>query len=60
MLFAPILVRFLTDLCDLPTLLAFDLASNPARVIAIFVFLYYLPVPFALRHLWRRMRVEAP
>lgn len=38
MLFALILVRLLTDIVDLPTLLYFGLASNQILVISIFVF----------------------
>ena len=56
MLFVLIFVRLLTDLVDLPTFLAFDLAANRARLIGIFVFLYYLPALLALRYLWGRMR----
>ena len=39
MLFALILVRLLTDIVDLPTLLYFGLASNQILMISIFVFL---------------------
>ncbi len=56
MLFILIFIRLFTDLIDLPTLLYFDLASNPARVVAIFVFLYYIPALVALRYLWNQMR----
>ena len=56
MLFILILVRLITDLFDLPTLLYFDLTSNEIRTIAIFVFLYYLPALYALWWLWREMR----
>ncbi|MGB0922130.1 MAG: hypothetical protein ACPG06_07770 [Alphaproteobacteria bacterium] len=55
MLFILILVRLFTDIVDLPTLLHFDLASNPYRVGAIFVFLYYIPALIALRYLWQQM-----
>ena len=58
MLFILILIRLITDLVDLPTLLAFDLATNPPRVIAIFVFLYYIPALIALTYLWRAMKKE--
>ena len=55
MLFILIFIRLVTDLIDLPTLLYFDLASNPGRIIAIFVFLYYIPAFIALRYLWNKM-----
>jgi len=56
MLFILIFVRLFTDAIDLPTLLHFGLATNPERVIAIFVLLYYIPALFGLRYLWRHMR----
>lgn len=56
MLFILIFIRLFTDLIDLPTLLYFDLASNTTRVVAIFVFLYYIPALVALRCLWNQMR----
>ena len=56
MLFILIFIRLFTDLIDLPTLLSFGLVSNVIVVIAIFVFLYYIPAVFALRYLWRHMR----
>jgi hypothetical protein len=59
MLFILIFVRLFTDLIDLPTLLYFDLATNTTRVVAIFVFLYYIPALFALRYLWQQMRQGA-
>ena len=55
MLFILIFIRLVTDLIDLPTLLYFDLATNPGRIIAIFVFLYYIPALIALRYLWNEM-----
>lgn len=55
MLFILILIRFITDLIDLPTFLYFDLAAHPYRVGAIFIFLYYIPALFALRYLWQQM-----
>jgi hypothetical protein len=58
MLFILIFVRLFTDLIDLPTVLSFDLASNPTRLIAIFVFLYYIPAVIALRYLWKQMRTS--
>ncbi|MEL6416500.1 MAG: hypothetical protein AAFU69_00355 [Pseudomonadota bacterium] len=59
MLFALILVRLLTDIVDLPTLLYFGLASNQILVISIFVFLYYIPAVIALRFLWEPSRRAA-
>ncbi len=58
MLFILILVRFLTDLVDLPTFLAFGRSLNAARLIGIFVLLYYIPAVFALRYLWGQMKAE--
>ena len=55
MLFILIFIRLVTDAIDLPTFLYFDLASNPGRVIAIFVFLYYIPALIALRYIWSQM-----
>ena len=55
MLFILIFIRLITDAIDLPTFLYFDLASNPGRVIAIFVFLYYIPALIALRFIWSQM-----
>ena len=55
MLFILIFIRLVTDAIDLPTFLYFDLASNPGRVIAIFVVLYYIPALVALRYLWSQM-----
>ncbi len=56
MLFILIFIRLFTDLIDLPTLLHFGLSTNPARVVSIFVFLYYIPALIALRYLWKQMR----
>lgn len=56
MLFILIFIRLFTDLIDLPTLLYFGLASNPYRVVSIFVFLYYIPAIYALWYLWKQMR----
>lgn len=58
MLFILVFVRLFTDMIDLPTLLTHGLASNPGRLIGIFVFLYYLPALAALRYLWRQMEDE--
>ena len=55
MLFILIFIRLVTDAIDLPTFLYFDLATNPGRVIAIFIFLYYIPALIALRYLWNQM-----
>lgn len=60
MLFILILVRLITDLIDLPTFLHFNLASNEPRLIAIFVFLYYVPAIFALRYIWQRIHIAEP
>ena len=58
MLFILIFVRLFTDLIDLPTFLFFGLASNTARAVSIFVFLYYIPAIFALWYLWNRLRAK--
>ncbi|MEL6486969.1 MAG: hypothetical protein AAFQ13_07490 [Pseudomonadota bacterium] len=55
MLFVLILVRFITDLFDLQTLLAFELVQYVELNIAIFVFIYYIPAVIALVYLWKRM-----
>jgi len=55
MLFALIVIRLITDLCDLPTILSFGLVQNEALTIGIFVFLYYIPAVIALLYLWKRM-----
>lgn len=55
MLFILIFIRLVTDLIDLPTLLYFELASNPGRMIAIFDFFYYIPALIAMRYLWNEM-----
>lgn len=59
MLFILILIRFITDLIDLPTILAFDLSQNPPLLIGIFVTLYYIPAIIALVYLWRLMTAQA-
>ncbi len=56
MLFILILVRLITDLIDLPTLIHFDLVTDPLRAASIFVFLYYVPALFALTYLWKQMK----
>jgi|TARA_B100001105_G_scaffold180055_1_gene145529 hypothetical protein len=58
MLFILIFIRLITDLIDLPTFLSFGLATNEVRVMAIFVFLYYIPAFIALRYLWKQMTYE--
>ena len=55
MLFVLILVRLITDLGDLPTVLTFGLVQNEALTIGIFVLLYYIPALIALRYLWGQM-----
>ncbi|MEL7546611.1 MAG: hypothetical protein AAGJ84_08165 [Pseudomonadota bacterium] len=55
MLFGLILVRLITDIVDLPTLLHFGLLSNQTLAISIFVFLYYIPAVAALWFLWGNM-----
>ncbi|MEL6757807.1 MAG: hypothetical protein AAFP81_15340 [Pseudomonadota bacterium] len=60
MLFALILVRLITDLIDLPTLIHFGLVSNVVLVISIFVFIYYIPAVIALWYLWRTTYGTAP
>ncbi len=57
MLFILIIVRLLTDLMDLPNILYHGLASKPPLMIFIFVAFYYIPVPFALRYLWKQMKL---
>ena len=56
MLFILIVVRLITDLIDLPTLLHFGLAPNLIVTPSIFVFLYYIPAIFALWFLWKKMK----
>ena len=58
MLFVLVLIRLLTDLVDMPVMLAFEMAQSNLRLIAIFVCLYYVPAVFALRFLWRAMQIE--
>ena len=60
MLFALILVRLITDLIDLPTLLHFGLVNKVALVTSIFFFIYYIPAVIALRYLWRDIYSKAP
>jgi hypothetical protein len=58
MLFILILVRLITDLLDLPTGLFFDAFPNSLRATLLFVLLYYIPALFALRYLWKQMRMR--
>ena len=58
MLFVLILIRLITDLFDLPVGFHFDGWSSTVRVTLIFFLLYYLPVLYALRWLWKEIRVE--
>jgi len=58
MLFILILVRLITDLLDLPTGLFFDAFENSLRATLLFVLLYYIPAFFALRYLWKQMRMR--
>ncbi len=58
MLFILIFIRLFTDLVDMPIFLLFDLANNTGRMISIFVFLYYIPALFALRYLWKQMKLR--
>ena len=58
MLFILILIRFITDLWDLPMGIYFNAWSNPIRVTVVFTLFYYLPALFALRYLWKKMKEE--
>ena len=55
MLFVLIFIRLFTDLIDGPAFLAFGMAVNETRVIAIFVLGYYIPAVIAMRYLWKEM-----
>ena len=55
MLFVLIFVRLFTDLIDGPAFLAFGMAANETRLIAIFVLGYYIPAVIAMRYLWKEM-----
>ena len=55
MLFILIFIRLFTDLIDGPAFLAFGMAANETRLIAIFVLGYYIPAFFAMRYLWKQM-----
>ena len=55
MLFVLIFIRLVTDLGDMPIFLAYGLADSPARLVSIFVFLYYIPAVIALWYLWKQM-----
>ena len=56
MLFILILIRFITDLIDLPTFLYFGGFSSTIRAVMIFVLFYYIPAVYALRYLWKEIR----
>lgn len=56
MLFVMILVRFITDLFDLPVGLMNHAFPNQVRVLLIFFILYYIPAIFALRYLWKQIK----
>ena len=58
MLFILIFIRLITDLVDLPSFLGFGMANNVPLVISIFVLIYYIPALFALRYLWRQIKVS--
>ena len=55
MLFVLIFVRLFTDLIDGPAFLAFGMAANETRLIALFVLGYYIPAVIAMRYLWKEM-----
>lgn len=55
MLFVLIFIRLFTDLIDGPAFLAFGMAANETRLIAIFVLGYYIPAVIAMRYLWKEM-----
>ena len=55
MLFILIFIRLFTDLIDGPAFLAFGMAANETRLIALFVLGYYLPAIIAMRYLWKQM-----
>ena len=55
MLFVLIFIRLFTDLIDGPAFLAFGMAVNETRLIAIFVLGYYIPAVIAMRYLWKEM-----
>ena len=59
MLFILIFIRLFTDLIDGPAFLAFGMAANETRLIAIFVLGYYIPAVIAMRYLWKQMTQKA-
>ena len=59
MLFVLIFIRLFTDLIDGPAFLAFGMAANETRLIAIFVLGYYIPAVIAMRYLWKQMTQKA-
>ena len=59
MLFVLIFIRLFTDLIDGPAFLAFGMAANETRLIALFVLGYYIPAVIAMRYLWKQMTQKA-
>ena len=59
MLFILIFIRLFTDLIDGPAFLAFGMAANETRLIALFVLGYYIPAVIAMRYLWKQMTQKA-
>ena len=59
MLFILIFIRLFTDLIDGPAFLAFGMAANEIRLIALFVLGYYIPAVIAMRYLWKQMTQKA-
>ena len=57
MLFILIVIRVITDIIDLPNALYHGMGNNNALLIFIFVAFCYIPIPFALRYLWRQMKL---
>jgi hypothetical protein len=55
MLFILIFIRLFTDLVDGPTFLAFGMAANETRLVALFVLGYYIPAVIAMTYLWKQM-----
>ena len=58
MLFALIVVRLITDLFDLPSMLHYGIFTNVPLNVSIFLFLYYIPAVYALVYLWKQMNGE--
>lgn len=55
MLFILIFIRLFTDLVDGPTFLAFGMAANETRLVALFVLGYFIPAVIAMTYLWKQM-----